>query len=124
LTFHDFSVDTFDTKSSVNASVEMFFNNLSSDSFTSSDRAIVRTLRTRVVVTLWETEHVVGFHVPEAVFLFPAEPEISVIFFLRDLSSIVGGMRSSVRVQDFAHDEVSILSLWISAAVDWFELEV
>ena len=104
LAFHDFSVDTFDTKSSVNASVEMFFNNLSSDSFTSSNRAIVRTLRTRVVVTLRETEHVVGLHVPEAVLLFPAEPEISVIFFLRDLSSEIGGMRRVVRVQDFAHD--------------------
>jgi len=124
LTFHDFSVDTFDTKSSVNASIEMFFNYLSSDSFTSSNRAIVRTLRTRVIVTLWETEHVVGFQVPEAVFLFPAEPEISVIFFLRNLSSVIGGMWSSVRVQDFTHDEEAILSLWISAAVDWLELEV
>lgn len=55
LTFHDFSVDTFDTKSSVNASVEMFFNNRSSDSFSGSYGAIVRTLRSRVVVTFRET---------------------------------------------------------------------
>lgn len=56
--------------------------------------------------------------------MFPAEPKISVIVFLRDLSSVIGTVRSVVRVQDFAHDEVAILSLWIYAAEDWFELEV
>ena len=37
LSFHDFSVDSFNSESSIDTGIEVFFDDLSSDSFTSTD---------------------------------------------------------------------------------------
>ena len=55
LSFHDFRINSFNSKSSINTSIKMFFNHFSSDSPSSSDTAVIRALRWRIVFWTWET---------------------------------------------------------------------
>ena len=116
---HDFSVDTFNVQTGLNACIGVFFHDISSGNVLGSDAAVVGSLRSGVVGFSWPSDWVSGSVVDEHVFLLVAEPEILIIVVDQSPGvRLVGGF---VGVQYLAHHKAGILSARIVTYADWFE---
>jgi hypothetical protein len=109
-------VDAFKIKTGLKTEVCMFFNERTPVCVFTTNGTIVQTLGSRIA-TDWETKRELCINIHDEVFLFKAKPKVSVIII--DGCSSIAEVRSSVRVHDFAHNEVSIDALWIGEDVDW-----
>ena len=74
--------------------------------FLSTDRAVVRTLRSRIAAGR-ETRGIVVLCAPQEVFLLEAKPKIIVVVV--DPCAAVACVGSAISVEDLRHDEIGIL---------------
>lgn len=116
---HDFGVGSFDVESSIDANVQMLIHDVSATDVSGANTTIVWSLWGREESLLWPSDWVASGVVDQDVLLFKAEPKVIIVVI--DFSSSVGSMRSSIRVQDLAHDDECISAAWVGADVDWFE---
>ena len=104
LTLHHFGVDAGDRQAGLEAGVEVLFDQVATDAVLDADRAVIRSLRGRVAV-LGEAEGLAVLG--QRVLLLEAEPQVGVVF---EAPAEVARVNRSVRREDFAHNERSVLA--------------
>ena len=110
----NFLVDAFKVDAGLKTKVGVLLNEGAAVGVFSAHGAVVEALWTRVA-TNGETEGELCVNVHDEIFLLVAKPEIVVIVV--DGCSSVAGVRRSVGVQHFAHDQVSVHALGVGEDV-------
>jgi hypothetical protein len=103
-------IDSFKIDSCLEAKICVLFDKRTAVSVSSTDGAVVESLRAWIA-TNWETERKLGVNVHDEIFLLVTEPKVIVIIV--NGRSTVAWVRGSICVENFAHHEVAIDSLWI-----------
>jgi len=96
----------------------VFFNTVPTKGVTCANRAVVRALWCGETAGR-EARRQLSVDIPQKVLLLEAEPEIVVVIVNGGAS--VGRMRRAIGVQNFTHDEVSVVSVWIWVDGDGLE---